>query len=275
MRKKCSLIVKCLLILFIFGSCAFKDSDQNPAQTEYGVFLSVTENIDKLDAYKTVVIDAQYFSAQDIENFKKKGHIVYSYINVGSLESFRDYYDTYKDLKLGDYEHWDEEIWIDVSDERWQRFILDELACELSDKGIDGFFVDNCDVYYQYPTEEIFDGVSRIMQGLIGTGKDVIINGGDAFLDAYCNNGGKYDDVITGINQETVFSKIQWNEDRFSEASAEDHEYFCDYVEKYGDMGAKIFLLEYTKDEKLISNIDEYCKNHGYLYYVSDSLELD
>ncbi len=264
-----------LSVLLSFIACSSQNGADIPKQQDYGVFLSVTEDLEALGDYKTVVIDAAYFDEEEITSFKESGHKVYSYINVGSLEDFRDYYDDYKDLGLGRYEHWDEEIWIDVSDERWQDFILNEVAKDLSEKGIDGFFVDNCDVYFVYPTPEILDGLTVIMQGLKTTGLDVVINGGDAFMDAYLENGGKYDEVITGINQESVFSKILWDKDRFSKASKEDKEYFTDYIERYSKLGADIYLLEYITDEKLIKEIDEYCRQKGYFYYVSDSLELN
>lgn len=241
----------------------------------YGVFLSVTEDLKQLDAYDTIVIDAQYFSKEEIEDFRSCGHKVYSYINVGSLEDFRNYYVDYKDLTLGAYENWEEEYWIDVSDRRWQDFITGELAPSLLEKGIDGFFVDNCDVFYHYPTEQMLEGLSAVMNALVQTGKAVLINGGDTFLDAYCDNGGSWEEVITGINQETVFSRILWDGDKFGTAEEEDHKYFMDYIERYSSKGADIFLLEYTRDENLIAEIKDYCEQHGFHYYISDSVELD
>lgn len=241
---------------------------------DYGVFLGLEGHTDKLKEYNTIVIDAQYYSEEEIQQIKNAGTIVYSYINVGSLENFRDYYDEYKDLSVGVYEYWEDECWIDVSDERWQEFIVGRLMPELLDKGIDGFFVDNCDVYYVNSTEEILEGLSNIMRALMDTGKDVVINSGNDFLDAYCAGYGNWDDVITGINQESVFSKIIWDDNKFGTADQEDREFFTDYIERYAAKGADIYLLEYTKDKRLIAEIDEYCKNKGFKYYVSDSLEL-
>ena len=242
---------------------------------EYGVFLSFEGKLDKLADYHTVVIDAQYYCKEEIEAFKNKGHKVISYINIGSLENFRSYYKKYKALKLGKYEHWEEEIWIDVSDQKWQDFMTGEMIPNLIGKGIDGFFVDNCDVYYHFPAAKILNGLTNIMKAMINTGKDVLINGGDTYLDAYCKSGGSWNDVITGINQENVFAKIIWSKKKFGKADPEDHKYFMSYVERYGKLGADIYLLEYTKDKKLIKEISEYCKSHGFNYYVSDSIELD
>ena len=264
-------IMTILLLPLLLAGCA-----RVPVQSSgYGVFLSVEEDIDSLNEYSTVVIDAQNFSKSEIADFKKDGHEVYTYINIGSLEDWRDYYDDYSDLALGTYEHWEDEVWIDVSSVRWQEFVIYELIPELTDKGVDGFFVDNCDVYYNYPSEEIMDGLTVMMEAMVDTGKKVIINGGDTYLDAYCDAGGSWSDVITGINQETVFSKILWDGDEFGKASKSDHEYFLDYVERYADMGADIYLLEYTTDPALISEIAEYCDKNGFEYYVSDSIELD
>ena len=81
--------------------------------------------------------------------------------------------------------------------------------------------------------------------------------------------------MITGINQETVFSAILWDSDSFGTAEEEDHENFCDYIERYSALGTDIYLLEYTTDKKLISQIDSYCKRKGFDYYISDSIELD
>ena len=268
MNRILTLILSAVFLLV--GACSAV-----PANRPYGVFLSVEDNLMSLSSYETVVIDAQNFSSDEIKQFREAGHKVISYINIGSLESFRDYYDEYSDLALGTYEHWEEEVWIDVSSSRWQDFIVYNMIASLLEKGIDGFFVDNCDVYYNFPKPEILNGLSIMLKAMVATGKDVIINGGDCYLDAYCASGGSWNEVITGINQETVFSKILWDSEKFGTASAEDREYFSDYIERYSKLGADIYLLEYTTDKKLINQIDSYCKSNGFRYYVSDSVELD
>lgn len=240
----------------------------------YGVFLGINDNLAQFGDYEIVVIDAQYFSGEEIGSFRSGGHKVFTYLNIGSLEDFRDYYEEYKDLSLGEYEHWEEEVWVDVSEQRWQDLILKELVPGLLEKQVDGFFVDNCDVYYEHPEQKILDGLGVIMQALVATGKEVIINSGDCFMDAWCDQGGTWDQVITGINQESVFSAILWDEEKFGKQEEEDHDYFVSYITRYGDMGARIFLLEYTLDEELVREINRFCKEHNYTYFVSHTLEL-
>ena len=116
-----SIIFMVICILFI-SACADSYSgqkeeterygDHTSGQKEdngrYGVFIGTDEDLDQFESFHTVVIDAQYFDADEIAAFKNKGHKVYSYINIGSLEKFRDYYDEYKDLSIGKYENWDD-----------------------------------------------------------------------------------------------------------------------------------------------------------------------
>ena len=276
-QGKGTISVFCAIILIVLTCCTgLAGAEEAPTfKYPYGVFLSICENIEQFADYEIVVIDAQYYPKEELDAFRSKGHKVFSYINIGSLEDFRDYYDEYKDLSLGAYEHWEEEVWVDVSQKRWQDFMLNDIAAGLLEKNIDGFFVDNCDVYYVHPKEEILEGLTVIMKGLKATGKKVIINSGDTFLDAYCEQGGKWDDVISGINQESVFSTILWDEGTFGTAEPEDHEYFVSYIDRYGSQGAEIYLLEYTVDEELVKEIKAFCEERGYTYYVADSIELD
>lgn len=249
--------------------------DKGKFTFDYGVFLSLgAEDSARFRDYHTIVIDAEYFTKENIGTLKEKGHIVYSYINVGSVENFRDFYNQFVGITLGEYENWEEERWVDVSDSSWQKLMFD-IAGKYIAKGIDGFFVDNCDVYYNYKTDAIFNGLKTIMENLIFTGKEVIINSGDEFVRKYYEINGNITGVITGVNQETVFSKINFDNNTFGRAVNEDHEFYLDYVKFVEKNGGNVYLLEYTKDAELIKEIIKCCENNKWKYYVSDSIELD
>ena len=260
----------------LFAAFAYASGTERKQRKPYGVFLSIdSTEAAVLADYDTVVIDAQYFSAEDIAALHSDGHKVYSYLNVGSVEDFRSYYEDFRGIFLGGYENWEEEQWVDASSTEWQDFIIDSLASGMLEKGVDGFFVDNCDVYYYYDEDGIYDGLESILRRLKLLKKDVIINSGDIFLDEYFQRNGRVDDIITGINQETVFSSIDFISGTFSVQNADDSEYRMAYIEKYADMGAVIYLLEYTSDKRLVRRINSYCDENGFLCYVSDSIELD
>ena len=80
----------CTTALSISGNIVTEAAD---IKYEYGVFLGAEpEDIPDMESYKKIVVDAQSFSDIQISRLKESGHIVYSYINIGSLENFRDYY---------------------------------------------------------------------------------------------------------------------------------------------------------------------------------------
>ena len=60
-----------------------------------------------------------------------------TYLNIGSIENFREYYTTYAEVAIGEYEHWEEEEWVDAANPDWQKFI-GQLSQELNEKGVDG-----------------------------------------------------------------------------------------------------------------------------------------
>ena len=93
-KKICTL---CCLITMIalFIPCAGM-GEASAFAYPYGVFLGITDNLAQFGDYEIVVIDAQYFSGEEIERFRNEGHQVYTYLNIGSLEDFRDYMNTGK-----------------------------------------------------------------------------------------------------------------------------------------------------------------------------------
>lgn len=261
------------IFLWALSGCGEDEADDN--QRDYGVFLSLdASDVEKIAGYRTVVIDAQYFSKEDIAYLKSQGCTVYSYVNVGAIENFREYYDIYSNLALGDYENWDEEQWIDVSSVAWQKFLA-SMEEELLKKEIDGFFIDNCDVYYEYPTDEIFEGLTTILEHLMEHGKPVIINGGDTYVSKYRDSGSSLQRIMTGVNQECVWSKIDFESGKFSTQAKTDREYFQNYVETCKSCGIDVYLIEYTTDNALMKKIIGYCREKEFRYYISDSVELD
>ena len=59
--------------------------------------------MERFKIYETIVIDAQYFTKRDIELLHQNGTVVYTYLNIGSIENFREYYTTYAELAIGEY----------------------------------------------------------------------------------------------------------------------------------------------------------------------------
>ena len=263
-----------LFLGILAGPCAV-DAKNQKEKKEYGVFLSIdSSQIKKLYGYRLVVIDAQYFSAKDIRTLHKKGVKVYTYLNVGSIENFRYYYKKYEYLTIGNYENWEGEKWVDVSNKDWQKF-MGKLSKKLLKKGVDGFFIDNCDVYDYAKTKKNFKGLAKILKNIKRLGKGVMINGGDVFVTKYRKTYGSAKDIMTAVNQESVWSSIRFETSTFGKQPKDVRKYFSDYVQKCKKDRMEVYLLEYTKDKKLIRKIKQYCRKNKFHYYISDSIELD
>lgn len=262
------IIALCVCIIAL-TSCTKKESND-----QYGVYIGAEpEELNGRSLADTIVIDAQYFDKDDITELKSSGHTVYTYINIGSIENFRDYYEEYEYLTLDTYENWEDEKWIDVSDPSWQDFIS-KKADELISKGVDGFFVDNCDVYYQYRTQEIFEGVSLILNELKEKNTYVLINGGDTFVREYLDRFGNLDNILDGVNQESVVTCIDWENDKFSVNEKEKKEYFLEYLQIVMNDGKDAYVIEYTTDKGIEKEAVSLAGSKGYTVYVAHSLDL-
>ena len=248
----------------------------NSKETSYAVLLGIDpEQASCLSRYKTVVIDAQYFTKDDISVNDTTTTKIYTYLNIGSIETFREGYDSLKGLVLAPYENWPDEYWVDVSKPEWQTFVADE-AKSLAEKGVDGFFLDNADIYYLYPTDAIFNGLNAILNDLAQYGKPVLINGGDTYVSRAVLDSASPNAVITGVNQECVFTNIDFDAGTLIRQDADTTSYYQEYLARCKSAGLAVYLTEYAKSgDNITRKIEAYCKERGYLYYVSPSINLD
>lgn len=272
-KRKIYICICIILVTTIFVHQFFIEKPQ--FKEAYGVWIGIdATKICLLNDYQTVVIDASLFSKEDIDFLHKSGHIVYSYLNIGSIETFRPYYEDFKKLTLGPYENWPEEYWIDVSAQTWQHYVTDYLAKDLADKGIDGLFLDNADVWYFYPRPEIYDGLKNILNSLQQYHIPILLNGGDTFVSTALASD-DLSNLIDGINQETVFTSIDFETNTFQPQKIEQTNYLISYLDTCRKSGLNIYVLEYTADKKLAKQIRKECAKHKYQLYISSSLELD
>lgn len=270
MQIKIGIFVICVFAsVLLIAFMIFKNTKR-----DYGVFLGIDKSeIHKLNNYQTVVIDPSNFSESNIKQLHKDGKIVYGYLNVGSIEKFRSYFEHFQNLTLGPYENWPDESWINVASADWQNFIVQDLGKKYADKGIDGFFIDNTDVYYQYPTEDTFQGLCLIMKRLKNYKLKILINGGDLFV-SKCMDEKIAANLFDGINQECVFTGINFNNKTYGSQDKDETKRYKKYLSKVKKFGLEIYLLEYgagTSNQKII---DRYCKQNGIKWYNADSLEL-
>jgi hypothetical protein len=263
-----------IAVCAVIGVVINKAMNMPVVQTEYGVFLGIDRTeIEKLTPYETVVIEPSAFNSSDIADLHEEGKTVFGYLNIGSVEEYRSYFERFQDLSLGVYQNWPDERWVDVSDDSWQSFIINELGKQYADMGLDGFFLDNCDVYYQFPRDDIFDGLCSILNGLTKYDKKLIINGGDTFV-SKCIDEGSAAELFDGVNQESVFTSIDFETNTYGKQTEKEKTYFQNYLKEVKASGISVYLLEYGADSSLLRQIDAYCHENGYLWYNADDKDL-
>ncbi len=268
------LVIFCCFFCLVTSDFIFSKG-RNEGMQDFGVFLGINgDEIEKLKNYRIVVIEPSEFRQEQISALHQEGKTVYAYLNIGSLEDSRPYYSRFQSLSLGKYENWQGEYWMDVSFSKWQDFLVKELGAKYTALGIDGFFLDNADVYYHYPREEIYEGLCAICSGLkTQYACKLLINGGDSYVKR-CIDAGRAASCFDGINQESVFTKIDFEKKRYLRQNRENREYFQDYLLKVKRAGLLVCLTEYRASPRLARKIAEYCREHGFLWYNAPGLEL-
>jgi hypothetical protein len=243
--------------------------------TTWGVFIGthLHGNTSKIKNYKNIVIDAQNYTKSEIKKLKSGGRKVYSYLSIGSIAKYRSYYKRFRKYTLGNYDNWPDEKWIDTSKKAWQNFLVNELVPSMRKKGVDGLWVDNTDVYYEYHRSSILNGLISILSRLHNKKIPIIINGGDVFVSKLISMGKAR--IINGVMQEEVLTRIVgYNSNKFKRQTNADRKYYEAYLKKVKRAGRTIAILEYTKSSQMRKEIINYCKKNGYSYYISDNVAL-
>ena len=243
----------------------------------YGVFIGMSpDGIERLFQYDEVIIDAAYYTPENIELLHKNNVKVYSYLNIGSLEKSRQYYSEYNSITLSAYENWPNERWIDVSKQKWHDFIVYDVAESLSEKGIDGFFLDNLSVYDKYPQFDIFEGVYDIVSNLKKEyNKKIIVNGGYSFIIKAISEGIDIRSIINGFNMESVYTNVDFGKGILTKRSNRDTIWALRSLNTIRKLVDQIYVIEYLNDAKTESLLNRKLSFIGYKVYISKSIALN
>ena len=137
---------------------------------------------------------------------------------------------------------------------------------------MDGFFVDNTDVYYNYPQESIYGGILTILDYMNHTGRKIMINGGDCFVKKYLTT--EKNVLIDGVNQENVFTAYDFSKDVYTKSDQNTREYYTEYLDLAMSHGCTAYTLEYATVPSIRRQAATYAGKHGYICYISDNTGL-
>ena len=276
--------MKKLLILLI-GAFAITGCNQNKNDevfiaNDYGAFLGRSDNdVTGFNKYKYVSVELDEFTHTNIQRLTRNGTNFFAYLNVGSLENYRDYYDDYESFTFKDYDNWPDERWIDVTNTGWQNKVV-ELAEGFKNDGAFGVYMDNVDVYSIAKEDEMNysafgNALKSIISRVSALGLQVLVNGGAEYFDDMNDLGDNVFDYVWAYHQEEVFSLIEdYEENTFTTQDEEDKIYYQEIANIFKEKHKEVFLLEYTTDTSLKEAIKNYCDEKQYHYYVSSTVDL-
>ena len=269
-----------LLTSLALVGCKSKEEPEPFRGNDYGAFLGRSDNdVTGFNQYKYVAVELDEFTHTNIERLTNKGTNFLAYLNVGSLETYRDYYDDYESFTFKDYDNWPDERWMDVTNQSWQDLMV-SLAQSFKNEGTFGVYIDNVDVYSVAKEENLNyqafgSAIKNIITRVSALGLNVLVNGGAEYFDDMNDVDDNVFDSVWAYHQEEIFSLIEdYDENVFTTQNEEDKTYYQEIASIFKAKGKKVFFLEYTTDNSLKETIKNYCDSNGYHYYVSSTVDL-
>jgi len=218
-----------------------------------------------------LAIEPEDYSTAEVNALKNAGYTVLAYLSVGSVSDERSYYKALQPYTLRRLDDWEHERYLDVCSKAVQGWAINQGKKILA-IGFDGLWIDNLDVYEEYPSEAAFDGITRILTALYPHGY-IMVNGGIKYVSEAI---AKRLHIIHGVTQEEVFSRITDYDGKgtFGKQDAKQSAEYQKYIANALGAGIEAYLLEYTRDEKLKQKIITYCEASGAGYYISEDVDL-
>lgn len=222
------------------------------------------------------VLEPDDYSVVTIKEIKKKGYTVLGYISIGTLEKERPWFKKYSKYKLKKLEDWPNEYYMDITRTAWRQFLI-KRAKDIKEKGFDGWWCDNLDVYEYNKSSKMFAACKAVLKQIKNIGGYVMVNGGSEWLDNALDKKLKISKYIDGYTQEEVFSRIISYKGKgiFSTQITSDSKFYQSLLKRVLKAKVQTFLLEYTRVERVKKKIKEFCtKNKMTGYYISGDVNL-
>ena len=238
-------------------------------QSAYKVSLTTKVKVDK--GTGLLAIEPEDYTPAEVQALKRAGYTVLAYLSVGSVSDERSYYKQLEKYTLRRLDDWEHERYLNVCEPAVQDWATNQ-GMRFLNAGYDGLWIDNLDVYEEYPSDTAYNGITRILQALYPHGY-IMINGGMEYMLRTISQKAH---VAHGVTQEEVFSLITdySGSGEFSSQIASESLEYQKYLAKAMGAGMEAYLLEYTRDSKLKQKIIDYCNASGAGYYISEDVDL-
>lgn len=233
-----------------------------------------------------IVIEIEDYEPSEIQEIRRKGYRVLGYLSLGTNEKSRSWYEFYSKYNLSRLEDWPDEYYVDVRRSEWRGHLV-SVAKQYKAMGVDGFWLDNLDVYEYHKSTSMYNSCVLALERIKKeVGGYIMVNGGSEFFDKFMDKDTKHKGLpsVDGVTQEEVYSLIK-NYDKkdensgkkgiFGEQKSNMHRWYQSYMKRLRRHLFDTFLLEYTRSDSLKKRIDNFCTKYKMTgRCVSDDVDL-
>lgn len=214
-----------------------------------------------LSGYDLVVIDGDEPAAR-VKALRAGGAIVLGYLDVGTIEPYRTWYERAKPYRLEFWPDWGE-WYADVSKRGFRDLIAKKVAPAILRRGFDGLFLDNVDMIETHRARRA--GMLALVRRLAKLPGLVFAQNGDDIIDPFLP-------VLDGWNREDVTRTYDFDSRRYVAVGAEDHRAALAALERIAGRGKLVTATDYVGagDAAAAAQATAAACGAGALSYVSD-----
>ena len=129
--------------------------------------LSEAEGLDVLREAPVVILDADFYTEDDVTALRRAGTLSLGYVNIGEAETYRPFYDDVDPAwVLGDNPNWPGHSYVDAREAGWRRLVVDRVSRAIVAKRFGGLFLDMADVAAPGVHPETREGIERLILDL-------------------------------------------------------------------------------------------------------------
>ena len=231
---------------------------------KYTVKLSTKVRAEKLAKVSKgtaiLAIEPEDYSDTEIKAIKARGYTLLAYLSIGTISKERNWYGKYKQYKLKRLPDWPKEYYMDMRYPQWTAFLVSRSKA-LKQRGFDGWWLDNLDVYEEYPSASMFNACHSVLRSIKALGGYVMVNGGSEFWDVAMDKKVAVAKLVSGVTQEEVFSRITRysGKGKFGKQTSLQSKFYRQLLKRLWKNKVQTFLLEYTRDAAIKAKVKAFC----------------
>jgi uncharacterized protein (TIGR01370 family) len=186
----------------------------------------------RADGFDLVVVDGST-PARRVKQLRAGGALVFGYLSVGTIESYRSWFKAAKPYRMELWDDWGE-WYARVSAPGFRRLIVKRVAPAILERGFDGLFLDNVDMIETHPAQAA--GMRKLVRALWRGPGVLMAQNGDSIIEPFLR-------YLDAWNREDVTSTYDFDAERYRRVPAADH---ADALATLGRLSKRLKLVTAT-----------------------------